>query len=319
MLKEFTTDTIQSSRQLRAWREIMSDVYYSVDVVRPEAELRGRLREVDIENISVTRFDSDYQRVLRTRSKITEDPDDSYVFIMPQREKMYYSQAGRSGFVSEGDYILVSTSEFYELACPDGFINYTVKLPGPSLRRRIPNADDHLCCRFPMNREMAQIALTLATKAAATLSKAPTAHAAAIAGRIEDFIAMVIECEESTAVGQEKRARFLLRQRISQDIRSRVQDPDLTPRDIADRVGISVSYLHRIFNEHGTTVSAYVMDQRLNLAYEKLANPSGLKLTIAEIAYSVGFKNPSHFCKAFATRYNMAPRNVRLNKMPRGN
>ena len=312
MLKEFTTDTIQSSRQLGAWREIMSDVYYSVDVMRPATDLRGRLREVEIGNVSVTRFDSDHQRVFRTRQKIVEGPDDSYVFIMPQREKMYYSQLGRSGFVADGDYILVSTSEFYELACPDNFLNYTVKLPGASLRQRIPDVDDHLCCRFPMNREMAQIALSLATKAAATLSKIPSScHIEAIGKRIEDFIAMVIECEDTTAAGQEKRARFLLRQRISQQIRGRIMDPDLTPRVIAERSGISLSYLHRIFNEHGTTVSSYVVDQRLNLAYEKLASRGGLRMTVAEIAYSVGFKSVSHFCKAFAARYSMTPSDVR--------
>jgi AraC-like DNA-binding protein len=122
---------------------------------------------------------------------------------------------------------------------------------------------------------------------------------------------MVIECEDTTAVGQEKRARFLLRQRISQFIRERVTDPDLTPRAIAEHNGISLSYLHRVFNEHGTTVSSYVLDQRLNLAYEKLANPLAPLMTVAEVAYSVGFKSASHFCKAFAGRYNLTPSDVR--------
>ena len=136
-------------------------------------------------------------------------------------------------------------------------------------------------------------------------------HAEAIGQRVEDFIAMVIECEDTTAVGQEKRARFLLRQRISHGIRDRLTDADLAPRSIADRNGISLSYLHRIFNEHGTTVSSYILDQRLQLAYEKLANPLGPRLTVSEVAYSVGFKSASHFCKAFAARYNMTPRDVR--------
>ncbi|CAN5157012.1 helix-turn-helix domain-containing protein [soil metagenome] len=310
-LKEFTTNTFTAARQLHAWREIMSDVYYSVDVVRSEQDLRGEIHEFAIDNLSVTRFDSDHQRVLRTRSKIAQDPDDSYVLVMPQREKMFYSQLGRSGFVVEGDYILVSTSEFYELSCPDNFVNFTVKIPGPDLRQRIPDITDHLCCRYPMNREMAQIALCLITKSAASIASTPSMNAAAIASRIVDFVAMVIECEDSTTVGQEKRARFLLRQRIARDIRARIPDTALTPRDIARRVGISVSYLHRIFNEHGTTVSSYIMDQRLNLAYEKLASSGGFRTTIAEVAFSAGFKSPSHFCKAFAARYKRSPSDVR--------
>jgi AraC-like DNA-binding protein len=102
-----------------------------------------------------------------------------------------------------------------------------------------------------------------------------------------------------------------LRQRISQYIRERVSDADLTPRAIAENNGISLSYLHRIFNEHGTTVTSYVLDQRLNLAYEKLANPLGPQMTVAEVGYSVGFKSASHFSKSFAARYNMTPTDVR--------
>jgi AraC-like DNA-binding protein len=112
-------------------------------------------------------------------------------------------------------------------------------------------------------------------------------------------------------VGQEKRARFLLRQRISQFIRERVTDTDLTPRAIAEHNGISLSYLHRVFNEHGTTVSSFILDQRLNLAYEKLANPQAPLMTVAEVAYSVGFKSASHFCKAFAGRYHLTASDVR--------
>ena len=35
------------------------------------------------------------------------------------------------------------------------------------------------------------------------------------------------------------------------------------------------------------------------------------RLTVSEVAYSVGFKSASHFCKAFAARYNMTPSDVR--------
>ena len=48
-----------------------------------------------------------------------------------------------------------------------------------------------------------------------------------------------------------------------------------------------------------------MLDQRLQLAYEKPANPLGQRLTVSEAACSAGFESASHVCKAFAARYNM--------------
>ncbi|MCB1377506.1 MAG: hypothetical protein KDK89_03900 [Alphaproteobacteria bacterium] len=68
----------------------------------------------------------------------------------------------------------------------------------------------------------------------------------------------------------------------------------------AERISILPFCLHRIFNEHGTTVCAYVMVQRLSLTHEKLANSAASKPTIGYIAYVAGF--------------NMTSREVHMNK-----
>jgi hypothetical protein len=93
-VKQFTTAKVDNSRQLSAWREFMSDVYYSVDVLRDGRHLRGRIDEGEIGNVSITRFDTDAQRVQRTRSCMARSPDDSYVMVFPRRETLFYSQAG---------------------------------------------------------------------------------------------------------------------------------------------------------------------------------------------------------------------------------
>ena len=125
-MKAFSTLDYPEHKQLGAWQEIMSDVYYSVEIKRAlNRGLRGHITQYDIANVSITRFDADEQRVFRTQSRISRDPDDSYVFVAPVRKELYFSHAGRSGFVKPGGYVLVRTSEFYELSCPDGFMNKT--------------------------------------------------------------------------------------------------------------------------------------------------------------------------------------------------
>ena len=97
---EFSTVGYSEDKQLGVWQEIMSDVYYSVEIKRTlNKGLRGQIRQYDIGSLSITTFDSDEQRVFRTGSRIARDPDDSYVFVTPVRKDLYFSQAGRAGLI----------------------------------------------------------------------------------------------------------------------------------------------------------------------------------------------------------------------------
>lgn len=312
-MKAFSTLEYSEDKQLGAWQEIMSDVYYSVEVKRMRSQgLRGQIRQYDIGSLSITTFDADEQRVFRTQARISRDPDDSYVFVTPVRKELYFSQAGRSGFVKPGGYVLVRTSEFYELSCPDGFINWTVKIPGEDMRRRIPDVDDYCACRFRNNLPMAHIARQHIRSMALTFGNVNPPNAASLAGNLVDAVALVIRSETEGQAGEgDSHSQYRIRRRIMDHIRDNIQDPELTPKVIAEANGISVSYLYKLFQSSGTTVGEYVLAQRLQAAYERLTTAHHVKLTVAEAAYAAGFRNLSHFSRVFREKYHVSPSAVR--------
>jgi len=310
-MKSFSTQDYAEDRQLGVWQEIMSDVYYSVEVKRTlKGGLRGQIRQYDIGPVSITTFDADEQRVFRTATRIARDPDDSYVFVMPARKELYFNQAGRSGFIKPGGYVLISTTEFYELSCPDGFMNWTVKIPGEELRRRIPDIDDYRACRFGNNLQMAHVARQHARSLALTFGNMSPPNAASLAGNLIDTISLVI-ASESEGATEDSHSQYRIRRRIMDYIRQNIRDPDLKPKTIADANGISVSYLYKLFQGSDTTVGECIMAQRLQCAYERLATSDMAKFTVAEAAYSVGFRNLSHFSRVFREKYKVSPSAVR--------
>ena len=104
------------------WQQIMGDVYYRVDIVGDRKHgIRGKLAEQALGRVSLTRFDSDRQRVLRTRAHIASDGDDSYVLVFPETGPLYFEHQGRNGYVQAGGYVMVRSSEYYELSCADNF------------------------------------------------------------------------------------------------------------------------------------------------------------------------------------------------------
>ncbi len=310
-MKTFSTQAFASGRQLAAWQEIMSEVYFSLEIKSEVGEgFRGLIKEYDIGPVSITTLDSDQQRAFRTKQRIAVDPDDSFVFIMPVRKELYFSQLGRSGVVAPGGYVLVSTSEFYELACPDGYSNWTVKMPGAELRRRIPDIEDYCACRFPNNVAMAKLARHHTRAVGLTFGSSRAPNEAALAHNLMDFFALVMRSESGSA-GPEQPAQHRLRSRLMDYIRHHLCDPDLTPRRIADGCGISLSYLYKTFQPSGISVGKFILNARLQAAYEQLAAPGKGRVTVAEAAYASGFRNVSHFSHVFGQKYDMPPSAVR--------
>jgi AraC family transcriptional regulator, positive regulator of tynA and feaB len=90
-------------------------------------------------------------------------------------------------------------------------------------------------------------------------------------------------------------------------LRQNLGNPELSPRMVAGRFGISVRTLHLRFRSVGRTFSRFVLDSRLDGCGKALRDSRQLGCSISELAYSWGFNDLSHFNKAFRARFDMAP------------
>ncbi len=90
---------------------------------------------------------------------------------------------------------------------------------------------------------------------------------------------------------------------------SNICDHTLRPSGVANRFGISVRYLHKLFATSGVTFGSYVVMRRLDHVRNELV--SGATHTIAELAQKWGFRDTSAFNKAFRKRFGCAPRRLR--------
>jgi transcriptional regulator GlxA family with amidase domain len=54
----------------------------------------------------------------------------------------------------------------------------------------------------------------------------------------------------------------------------------------------------------GSIIDRWIREKRLSKAYEMLRLSS---LSVADVAYSLGFENPTHFSRIFKQQYGYAP------------
>ena len=83
--------------------------------------------------------------------------------------------------------------------------------------------------------------------------------------------------------------------------------------ELARKVNISTSKLTKGFSSmFGTSVHAYIIDQRLEKAAGMLLESS---LNVSQIANLVGYSKPSNFAAAFKKKYGVIPKNYKAENM----
>lgn len=117
-----------------------------------------------------------------------------------------------------------------------------------------------------------------------------------------------LDADDSSAPNGARRALVL---QIQTFIRQHLQDPQLTPPAIAAAHHISVSYLHRIFQAEGITVSSWIREQRLANARRDLADPTLRSTPIHIIASRWGFPRAADFSRAFRNAHGIPPKDYR--------
>lgn len=98
---------------------------------------------------------------------------------------------------------------------------------------------------------------------------------------------------------------------VQRGIRQRLGDPTLSLPLVARLNAISERYVQLLFEEQGTNFTAFVLAERLDRAHRWLADPRHRGRQIADIAYSAGFSDLSHFNRSFRRRFGATPSDVR--------
>jgi len=104
--------------------------------------------------------------------------------------------------------------------------------------------------------------------------------------------------------------------RICQTIETFLGDPELTSKDVAEKHGVSLRYLQKLFTLADKTFSNYVRIRRLERCRADLISPLFVQISITEICFRWGFNSSSYFSRSFRDVYGMSPREYRRKNSP---
>lgn len=184
----------------------------------------------------------------------------------------------------------------------------TVSMPVSRLKAWLPASPRRAQYRLPAGSTAAQL-LTSNLKSVSTAFLAGSLNngQALTEAMIGLVVAVLGNEDEATTSRQAKLVG------IKSHIAANLDDPDLSPGQIAAVQRVSVRYLHALFEAEATTVQQYVIRERLLRCRRDLQNPCMRHRTITEIAYGCGFQSLTHFSRRFKETFGVSPRQFRAS------
>jgi AraC-like DNA-binding protein len=252
-------------------------------------------------------------RLTRSADHIRRDGNDSVMLLLATGARPLGGlQLGREVAIARGGAALFVGSEAHCTYALRGGKALSVTLPAARIAGRVRHLED----RAARPLDPASEALRLLTGYLQLLlaQKAPAAPPVmrSVASHLSDLAVLALsEVPASgplTAHGAVRAARVAA---IEAEMGRRFEDPDLGPDTIAGTVGISPRTLQYLLQETGTTFRQRLTELRLRRALELLSDPAHLDLSVADIAFAVGYGDSSAFHRAFRARYGDTPASAR--------
>ncbi len=288
------------------WVDAVSRIFARLDVSPADGqEIDCRLAWRDVGRARMTFASGSPQSVCRTSAAIAADQSANIILMFQEKGCATLLHRGRSVSLRPGTMVAMDTRSPYRLNFMSRFEQHVLRVPADVLGVQ---ADD----TEPLTATALQPSF-----ASRLLSAGFSALEQADPGSdIELPLLDLTRLALRAGVPALKPRSMAERLRQAQGyIHAHIGLPDLCPQKVADEMGLSLRMLQKVFAMAGEQPAAYILDQRLDKVSEVLRRTEHDSRSIGQIAESFGFREPSHFSRAFRGRFGMSPREWRKQRL----
>jgi len=311
----FRTDRVAPAERLESWRQTLFDTYYRLDchaddARMPSASFRGVLQSRVHGGVRCSHIASSPNRVVRTRGQVRSGEADELGLLVVARGTLTVDHCGRHAVLRPGDLLVFDNARGYVFDLRSDYDLLCFQLPREQLPQRGAPFERHLGARLPGPSAGAGVLRAYASTLAQRLDEIAEPRAVDFLRQLGELLKLACGGSDASpdaeVVAQPGRPGAAL-WRVRCWIEAHLASPDVCPEQIARSNAMSVRALHQLFHEHGTTVMQAVREARLARCHEQLLARGVSGKTVEQVAFAAGFRDPSHFRRAYRARYGMAP------------
>lgn len=310
----FQTDQIAASDRLAYWHRMISQHHIAITgcpdtsrAVPLDADFNGWSRVSDWGGLQILQTRTTPVVYHHGTRQIREADRHDFFCVLILSGAGEFEYNGNSMSFHEGDLIFYDTELMYTLRYPRSVDTITLRVPRPQVLARLQEADRQFAVRIDGTHPLGKLAANLIQSLTSMSDLPPDQRCRAAEAPIIDVLCLAVKDSETRQMRPTPGQAQLL-SRIKKDLGTLLEETELTLEGIASRHGISQRTLNRLFASEGTTVMKWLWSQRLSASYRAMSDGSVRQVT--EAAFRFGFKDASHFTRAFKREYGIAPSKV---------
>jgi AraC-like DNA-binding protein len=292
------------------FKKVMQSIF-ELEVPPPSAESAQFFAQAEIfalPDVTVSRARTGASRLKRTIKTIAEWANDQILVVCYTRGHFTMESGGRIRRVEAGDMAFIDLSQEVTIEA-QAVDNISLAISRRRLEAIIPFLDDAHC----FVREQGPLTAVLRGMMEEVLAKGPTitvVDARAIGSAIIQLAGACLEARSRQQVEGSPGVSIGSLVSLKATIERRLEDPELTPQALINEFGIARSTLYRLFEPLGG-VSTYITERRLHYAFRLIVDPQQPRQRISQMAFKLGFSQPSAFTRAFKELFGLSPKEVR--------
>jgi AraC-like DNA-binding protein len=287
------------------WRSAVCDQFVPLAVEPGGGVLRGRVAGGDVAELRLRRIRATQHGFERRQRDIgAGDPEVLHLLLLDHGETLV-EQDDRTATMAPGDLLLYDSSRPFRFRTAGEF-QFTICL----MPRRLLPVPERVQRGWTARALPTQngVAAAVAPLLASLARHGSTADAAQQLALQQAMVSMYVALlSESGIAGRPPAVNLSL---AKSHIAQHLSDPRLSPADVAAACSLSLSYLHRLFANDGSTVAGHIREQRLQAARRDLLQAT-VQEPVAQIAERWGITDPAHFSRMFKKRFGSSPADLR--------
>jgi AraC-like DNA-binding protein len=299
------------------WRDIHSSRYGGYDMgYLTDRPFFARSTLTEFDQIGLAKFEGTISSFARTSRQVAQDARAGFMLRFNcDRSTMRHIGHGREVLSGFGEPLFFDHSEPRQVCCEGESAWISLYLPQATLLGLVSDAQDLLCTRLdpalPSILHLRRYAQFLAGSDEIGEDPQLREH---VGKTLLDLVALSLGASGDVAeVAGMRGLRAVRVHEIVRAIRSGFASPAFSPRDVAEKVGMSPRYVQNLLQETGKSFTERVMKLRMQKARLMLVSRRNDRLKVSEIAYACGFGEVSYFNQAFRRRFGAAPTHFRAS------
>ncbi|MFI1707751.1 helix-turn-helix domain-containing protein [Streptomyces griseoruber] len=293
-----------------AWIEMIRDTFVALDITPADpARFSGSVRSRQLAHLMAADVAATSQSFERTPRLAARQPRDLLQIGMPVAGEGLLSQDGRTCTLRPGDFAIYETSRpFTWNLSPDWKLRvYT--WPRASIPLAESGSQQLTATAVRADSALGRLLSPVLSSVLDPGCRVSSAGAIRLADEIAE-LAITAALEEVEPDDPDAQARQLYTA-VLHHINAHIDDPSLSPQQIANAFFISTRTLHRVFARFDTTVATAIRARRLESCRQALLSPGNAHYSLTAIAARYGFTNPAVFSRTFTSAYGTTPSRYR--------